>query len=58
MDWDKVAKRLASEAARLRRDAPTAFPNDMQTQQEMRTRASIFETFADALWDGLGHQHS
>jgi hypothetical protein len=58
MDWDKVARRLASEAARLRRDAPAAFPNDHQTQQEMLTRASIFETFAVALWDGLGHQHS
>jgi hypothetical protein len=58
MDWDKVAKRLASEAGRLRRDSSIVFPNDFETQKEMRTRASIFETFADAIWDGLGHQRS
>jgi hypothetical protein len=53
MDWDKVADVLEDEAKRLRLDAVGGFPNDFDTQKEMRTRASIFEVFGKALRYGL-----
>jgi hypothetical protein len=53
MDWEKVADHLSGEAGRLWRDGPSAFPNDFQTQEEMRTRAAIFQTFADAIRAGI-----
>ncbi len=52
MNWEKVAKYLDDEGFALRQRAETSFSGDVNTQREMRTRASIFITFAEALRAG------
>jgi hypothetical protein len=53
MDWEKVWRYLDSEGFALRQRAEMAFPNDIEVQREMRTRAAIFITFAEELRFGL-----
>jgi len=53
MNWQLVASRLKAEAADLRERAQTAFPNDFDTQKEMRTRAALMDSLAQALLAGL-----
>jgi hypothetical protein len=62
MNWAKVARYLDKDADLIRERAQSGFPNDLQTQREMRTRAAILESLALAIWDGLdsderGHRH-
>lgn len=52
MDWNKVAERLTAEAAKLRKDAPVHYPNYPPAQEEMKSRAAIFETLAAAIREG------
>jgi hypothetical protein len=53
IDWDKVADYLSAEGEALRIRAHAAFPSDLDVQREMRTRAAIFDTLANALRAGL-----
>lgn len=54
INWDLVAHHLNVDAKGIRSNALSGFPNDFATQQEMRTRACILESLANALWHGLG----
>jgi hypothetical protein len=53
MDWSAVAEYLEVESLGLQERAEFGFPNDPQTQREMRTRAAIFVTFAKAIRAGI-----
>jgi len=52
MNWHIAAQRLEEEAKVLRERAQSAFPNDIEVQKEMRTRAAIFEGLARAIHAG------
>lgn len=52
MNWSRVADHLIREARSLRLRSSTGFTNDTATQQEMRTRASIFYTIGKAIEAG------
>lgn len=53
MNWAKVAQHLNKDAELIRERAVGGFPHDFETQKEMRTRASILESLALAIWEGL-----
>jgi hypothetical protein len=53
VDWSAVADYLEVESLGLQERAEFGFPNDPQTQREMRTRAAIFGTFAQAIRAGI-----
>lgn len=53
INWESVAKYLKHDAEGIRQRAQSAFSSDLQTQQEMRTRASLLESFAEAINFGL-----
>lgn len=52
MNWERVAKYLEEEGISLRERA-NCFLGSPEVNQEMRTRASIFITFAEAISAGL-----
>jgi hypothetical protein len=53
ISWNLVAHHLNVDAKEIRNRAMSAFPNDLATQREMRTRAAILESFSKAIWAGL-----
>lgn len=53
LDWKKVVAALRDDAEAIRMRAIAGFPNDIATQQEMRTRAALLVSFADALEAGI-----
>jgi hypothetical protein len=62
MNWAKVAKHMNEDAKLIVQRAESAFADDLKTQQEMRTRAALLTSLAEALWHGLdseerGHSH-
>lgn len=52
MNWLMVIGFLREEAERIRLNASSAFPNDFETQKEMRSRAAIADMLARALYEG------
>lgn len=52
MNWHRVAQALEDDARGIRQRAEAAFAGDFQTQQEMRTRASLLESLSRALHAG------
>ncbi len=53
INWGRVARHLKDDAECIRKRAIEGFPNDMDTQREMRSRAAILESLAEAIWYGL-----
>lgn len=53
MNWERVARHLKADAEGIRTRAQTGFPSDLTTQCEMRTRAALLVSLADALLAGL-----
>jgi hypothetical protein len=51
--WGRVARHLKDESNAIVARAQSAFATDLQTQQEMRTRAAILSSLAEAIWAGL-----
>jgi hypothetical protein len=51
--WGKVARYLEDDAKQIRDRAASGFPNDMDTQREMRSRAALMDSLAKAIWYGL-----
>lgn len=54
IDWGAVAQHMKEDSDQIRERAQGGFPNDMDTQREMRSRAAILESIAKAIWYGLG----
>jgi hypothetical protein len=53
MDWHAVIDALKDDAESIRSRAATAFAHDLETQQEMRTRAALLVSLANALAAGV-----
>lgn len=53
INWGQVARHLQDDADQIRERAASGFPNDLETQKEMRSRAAILESLAKAIWYGL-----
>ena len=53
VNWGRVARHLKGDAEDIRERAISGFPNDHETQREMRTRAAILDSIAEAIWAGL-----